>query len=187
MDLETLGEGKSRTLSQLCTSSSSLPLILNIVAGLSQTALAFRSCTFSSLSVVTHPFLGHTSLPAYFWVTDLTSTTTGCKEWELGRGAIKKSCIYLKKLVWLKKRGTYKMTVNKIQDLADVVAALIQLAACWDRGSETLRNSDDLVLVTEEDPSSCCICVLTSCITIFQEIPFSQPQFQVLSFSTAAT
>ena len=73
--------------------------------------------------------------------------------------------------------------------LADAVATLIQLATCWDRegGSETVRNSDGPVLLKEEDPSSCCICIPTSCVTIFQHIPFSQPQFQMLPFSTAGT
>lgn len=96
MTLETLGEGKSRTLSQLCASSYFLPLIINTLAWVSQSdccCLVFRSHSLLSFYYYSPLFQLTLSLQHVLWVTDLTAIATGCEEWELGLGAIKIICL----------------------------------------------------------------------------------------------
>lgn len=88
MALEILGEGKSRTLSQPCASSSSLPLITNTLAWISQSDCSSLQISYSFLLLFTF-FQLTLSFQHVLWVANLTATAAGCEGGDLGTGDIK--------------------------------------------------------------------------------------------------
>lgn len=129
MALETLGEGKSRTLSQPCASSSSLPLITNMSWHEShnhwdiKTKIVFRSSTVSCLAVTVHLFFSSHFPSSMFYESHTWLQQQLDVRRESWAEELCKLCVYLwisenhryyTWFVWLKKLRAHKMIINKL-------------------------------------------------------------------------